>query len=347
MLFPFAFLYRLGVTVRNKMYDWKVFKSTPFNIPLICVGNLAMGGTGKTPMIEWLVRELKNDWQVATLSRGYKRKTKGYVLANTGTTALEIGDEPMQFHWKYPDISVAVGEERLVAIPQLLFDRPDTEVILLDDAFQHRSISAGYNILLTEYSNLFTRDLMFPSGDLRDVKQSHRRAQVIVVTKCPSDLSKQESEIIKKELNPEGDIPVFFTALKYGTPYHIKTRAPLPWDLHEWALLVCGIANPEPLKKKLNQICPGYEMKRFSDHHIFTSQDWNDIQHQWERMKFEKKRIITTEKDAVRLIKFGESLNSYPIFCWPIEHEFLFNESDKFLGLIQTFIHSFRSLKNK
>jgi tetraacyldisaccharide 4'-kinase len=170
---------------------------------------------------------------------------------------------------------------------------------------------------------------------------------VIVVTKCPSDLSKQESENIKKELNPEGDIPVFFTALKYGTPYHIKTRAPLPWDLHEWALLVCGIANPEPLKKKLNQICPGYEMKRFSDHHIFTSQDWTDIRHQWERMKFEKKRIITTEKDAVRLIKFGESLNSFPIYCWPIEHEFLFNESNKFLSLIQTFIHSFRSVKEK
>lgn len=342
MLFPLAFIYRLVVSLRNALYDWKILKSTSFNLPVICVGNLVMGGSGKTPMIEWLIRSLRADWKVATLSRGYKRKTKGYVLANEGTTALEIGDEPMQFHWQFPDIPVAVGEERLVAIPQLLFDRPETDVILLDDAFQHRSISAGYNILLTEYSNLFTRDFMFPSGDLRDTRSSQQRAQVIIVTKCPANLSAEESHRIKQELNPDGKASVFFTTLKYGEPYHIISRKIMQFEPTEWVLLVCGIANPEPLKKKLTQNCAGYEMMRYADHHIFTSQDWNDIKKQLAELPNEKKRIVTTEKDAMRLMKFGEQMKDIPVYCWPVEHEFLFNQSVEFLGQIQTFIRSFR-----
>jgi tetraacyldisaccharide 4'-kinase len=342
MLFPFSFMHRLVVSVRNALFDAKLLKSTSFNLPMICVGNLAMGGTGKTPMIEWLVKSLKTDWKVATLSRGYKRKTKGYVLAHAGTTALEIGDEPMQFHWQFSGIPVAVGEERLVAVPQLLFDRPDTQVILLDDAFQHRSISAGYNILLTEYSNLFTRDFLFPSGDLRDTRKSHRRAQIMVVTKCPPDLSRSESQRIIRELNPAGDIPVFFTTLKYGDPYHIISRDTLKLEHTDWALLVCGIANPDPLKKKLTQTCAGYEMMRYTDHHIFSSQDWEEIKQHWEAMPHERKRIITTEKDAMRLMKFGDAMSDIPVYCWPIEHEFLFQQADEFLGHIQTFIRSFR-----
>jgi tetraacyldisaccharide 4'-kinase len=341
MLFPFAIIYRLIISLRNTLYDWKIFKSTTFNLPVICVGNLVMGGSGKTPMIEWLVRSLRDDWKVATLSRGYKRKTKGYVLAHEGTTALEIGDEPMQFHWQFPNIPVAVGEERLVAIPQLLFDCPETDLILLDDAFQHRSISAGYNILLTEYSNLYTRDFMFPCGDLRDIRSSHRRAQVIVVTKSPANLSIEESQRIKHELNPEADIPVFFTTLKYGEPYHIITRESLQMEPTEWVLLVCGIANPEPLKKKLTQNCAGYEMLRFPDHHIFTSQDWKEINKQLAGLPGSKKRIITTEKDAMRLMKFGDQMKDIPVYCWPVEHAFLFNQSVEFLAGIQTFIRSF------
>ena len=192
LLFPFSLLYWLGIAVRNFLYDKKVFRSASFGLPLICVGNLSVGGTGKSPMTEYLVRLLKDQFRVATLSRGYKRRTKGYALANESASALEIGDEPMQFHRKFPDIAVAVGEERIVAIPQLLHDRPGTDVIILDDAFQHRAVKAGLNILLTEYGNLFTSDFYLPTGDLRDLKSSYRRAEIIVVTKCKPDLSAEE-----------------------------------------------------------------------------------------------------------------------------------------------------------
>jgi len=192
LLLPFAFLYWFAISIRNWLYDNKISRSTSFGLPVICIGNLSVGGTGKSPMVEYLVRLLHPKFKVATLSRGYKRKTKGYALATAGSTALEIGDEPMQFHQKFPEIAVAVGEERLEAIPQLLHDRPDTEAIILDDAFQHRAVKAGLNILLTEYSNLFTRDFYLPTGDLRDLKSQYKRAQIIVVTKCDPDLSNEE-----------------------------------------------------------------------------------------------------------------------------------------------------------
>src|SRR5882762_6415362 len=178
LLFPFSLLYALIVVVRNWCYDKKIFSSTRFNLPIICVGNLAVGGTGKSPMVELLIRVLKDRFPVAVLSRGYKRKTRGYALAGAQTTALDIGDEPMQFHSKFPDVAIAVGEERIVAIPQLLHDRPDTRAILLDDAFQHRAVKAGLNILLTDYNNLFTRDWFLPTGDLRDEKRSCKRADI-------------------------------------------------------------------------------------------------------------------------------------------------------------------------
>ena len=189
LLLPFALLYWLVIAIRNWLYNKKIIPSASFGLPLICVGNLSVGGTGKSPMVEYLVRLLKDQFKIATLSRGYKRKTKGYALANKESTALEIGDEPMQFHIKFPDVPVAVGEERLDAIPQLLHDRPGTEAIILDDAFQHRAIKAGLNILLTDYNNLFTRDFYLPTGDLRDLKSEYKRAEIIVVTKCKPDLT--------------------------------------------------------------------------------------------------------------------------------------------------------------
>jgi tetraacyldisaccharide 4'-kinase len=172
----------------NKLFDWKILKSATFNFPIICIGNLAIGGTGKTPMTEYLIEQLKIDYKISTLSRGYKRRTRGFAIANENTTAIEIGDEPMQFHQKFPDVLVAVGEERLFAIPQILHQKPETEVIILDDAFQHRRVNAGLNIVLTERSNLYTRDFIFPAGDLRDVRSSIERANIIVVTKCSENI---------------------------------------------------------------------------------------------------------------------------------------------------------------
>src|SRR5829696_3032973 len=224
LLLPFALLYGLIVIIRNWMYDRNILKSASFGLPLIGVGNLSVGGTGKSPMVEFLVMHLKGQFKVATLSRGYKRKTKGYALANENTTAIEIGDEPLQFYKKFPEVPIAIGEERIVAIPQLLHDHPQTEVVILDDAFQHRTIKAGFNIILTDYGNLFTRDFFLPTGDLRDAKSSYKRAEIIVVTKCRPDLSREEKEALIKEIAPAERQKIFFATISYGVPYHISNR---------------------------------------------------------------------------------------------------------------------------
>src|SRR6188474_3256355 len=306
LLFPLAIIYWLIIFVRNKFYDLKIFGSATFGMPLICVGNLSVGGTGKSPMVEFLVRNLKNDFRVATLSRGYKRKTRGYALANERSDALEIGDEPMQFKLKFPDVPVAVGEERLDAISQLLHDRPDVRSIILDDAFQHRAIKAGLNILLTDYNNLFTRDFYLPTGDLRDLKSSYKRAEIIVVTKCEPFLSEKEKNKIIEEI-----------------------------------LLVTGIANPQPLKDLVMDHSQTYYMLHYPDHHIFTIDDWKDIKKRFDKIEAEKKIILTTEKDAVRLSKFGEQLNNVPLYVIPLQHHFLFNEEAKFLSLVKNYIKDF------
>src|SRR5215203_2465551 len=219
LLLPFAILFWFAVVIRNWLYDKKIIRSISFGLPLICVGNLSVGGTGKSPMVEYLVKHLKSRFRVATLSRGYKRKTKGYALANEHTTAIDIGDEPLQFYKKFPDVPVAIGEERIVAIPQLLHDHPQTEVVILDDAFQHRAIKAGLNIILTDYFNLFTRDFFLPTGDLRDAKSSYKRAEIIVVTKCRPDLSTEEKQSLIKEIAPVEGQRIFFATISYGVPY--------------------------------------------------------------------------------------------------------------------------------
>lgn len=341
LLFPFSLLYGLVVITRNYLYDKNILKSVSFNLPIIAVGNLSVGGTGKSPMVEYLLTLLKDKNEVATLSRGYKRKTKGYALADAETTAFEIGDEPMQFHRKFPDVAVAVGEERIVAIPQLLQDRPETNVIILDDAFQHRIIKPGFNILLTECGNLFTEGFFLPMGDLRDQKSSYKRADVIVVTKCPSNLSQDEKNSIKKEIDPLPNQKVFFTTIEYGNTYHIITAAQKPVTSYDQVLLVCGIANPTPLKNYLSRYAQNYKQLSFSDHHIFTIQDLNEIKKKFKGINADEKMIITTEKDAVRLMKFKEELVSMPVYALPVKHRFLFGEGMQFDGIVNTFIEMY------
>jgi tetraacyldisaccharide 4'-kinase len=341
LLFPFSLLYYLGIWIRNRCYDKNIFKSSSFNLPIICVGNLAVGGTGKSPMVEYLVRLLKDEFQVATLSRGYKRKTKGYALANERSTALEIGDEPMQFHLKFPDVAVSVGEERLVAIPQLLHDRPDTKVIILDDAFQHRVIRAGLNILLVDCGNLFTRDWYLPTGDLRDEKNSYKRAEIIIITKNDPSLSPDDRDGVVKEIQPLAHQQVFFSTIYYGIPYHIITREKkeISGDLE--VLLVTGIANPAPLKKLLQDAAAAYYQLSYDDHHIFTIDDLKEIITRYEDINAGTKIIVTTEKDAVRLSKFENQLKDLPFFVIPIEHRFLFNQASAFDNAIKAFIRNF------
>lgn len=341
ILLPVSIIYGLVIYARNYLYDKKILRAVKFNFPIICVGNLVMGGTGKSTMVEFLIDILRHEMNVATLSRGYKRRTKGYIQASEKTSALEIGDEPMQFHVKYPGVSVAVCEDRLVAVPQILQDKPATNVIVLDDAFQHRAIDAGLNIILTQYGDLYTHDFFLPSGDLRDEKASAKRANIIVVTKCPANLAIEEKNSIEKDLHLKDEQTIYFTTLEHGLPYHILTKEEKPLSLEKEVLLVCGIANPEPLKKYLEENTAAFYQLHFSDHHIYSIDDLKGISKKFEQMQSSQKFILTTEKDAVRLIKFENTLMDLPFYVLPVRNRFLFGEEEKFTSAIKQYIHSY------
>jgi tetraacyldisaccharide 4'-kinase len=341
LLLPFSLVYGLIIYLRNWMFDRKLFRASTFNLPVICIGNLSVGGTGKSPMVEFLIEKLQQAFKIAVLSRGYKRKTRGYALATNQSTALEIGDEPMQFFNKFPGLTVAVGEERVVAIPQLLHDKPDTQVIILDDAFQHRWVKAGFNILLTDYHNLYTRDWFLPTGDLRDQKKSARRADIVVVTKCPPDISLSEKNQLIRELKPAAGQQIFFSAISYGKPYQLITKELWTPNRSTEVLLVTGIANPGALKKHLEESFNGYDELAYGDHHIFSIDDLNYILKKFNQLQSPMKILLTTEKDAVRLQKFSQQLRDLPFFVMPIQPVFMFSEENQFTRLITTFIQDF------
>jgi tetraacyldisaccharide 4'-kinase len=343
LLLPIAIVYWAVIYIRNYFYDKQWLHSAEFGIPLITVGNLAVGGTGKSPLIELLVEFLSPHYKVATLSRGYRRRTRGYAFAKPTSTALDIGDEPLSFFRKFPNIAVTVGEERVLAIPELLHDFPSTEVILLDDAFQHRSIRAGFTILLTEYANLFTRDFYLPTGDLRDLKSRYKDATIIIVTKCSPDLSIVERDQIIAEINPLSHQKVYFTFLEYGLPYHIITHEPYPLRPENEIVLVTGISNPKPLKRYVEEHSAYYRQLQYRDHHIFTIEDFDEIEVEWRKLNKNEGIILTTEKDAVRLEKFSDRLIDLPFYSIPVCHRFLFNAQLEFERSINFFIDNFKN----
>jgi tetraacyldisaccharide 4'-kinase len=256
---------------------------------------------------------------------------------------LDIGDEPMLFHQKFPGVPVAVGEERLVAIPQLLHDRPGTQVIILDDAFQHRAVNAGFNILLSDCNNLFTRDFYLPTGDLRDLKSAYKRADIVVVTKCKFEMTEEEADKIRNEVQPLPKQQLYFSSIQYGNPYHITNLTPFELDTNTEVLLVTGIASPQPLKKLLEEKCQTYQLMSFSDHYIFRIDDLRDIRRRFDRVEAPKKIILTTEKDATRLMKFKNELERLPVYVIPISHHFLFEQEMKFIETVTKFIGEFKS----
>lgn len=342
LLFPVAVLYGMVVKLRNYLYDKEIIKSTEFNFPVIVVGNLSVGGTGKSPMVEYLLQLLTSRFKVASLSRGYKRKTRGYILAGENTTAIDLGDEPMQFHLKFPQVAVAVGEERAIAIPQILFDRPDTEVIIMDDAFQHRAVKAGFNILLTDFNNLFYKDYFLPTGNLRDARSRYKQADLIVVTKCSETITQEDKTKITERINPQPAQKVFFTGIKYGTPYHIITKEKIKVDNETDVLLACGIANPQTLKHYLLSRSATVDTIYYRDHYIFSIDDLKHIIARFNKIASQHKIIIVTEKDAVRLVKFDAMLKDVPLYVLPIETSFLFNEAAQFDNEVEKFIHDFK-----
>ena len=328
--------------VRNFLFDRGIIKSASFPVPVIGIGNLSTGGTGKTPHVEYLIRLLQKEYKIATLSRGYGRHTKGFLLLKPPANTWMYGDEPMQYFTKFPGVRVSVGEDRTAAIEELMRLNPKIEIILMDDAFQHRSIKAGLNILLTEYNNLFTRDFYLPTGDLRDLKSNYKRAEIIVVTKCKSDLSEAERQKVIKEISPVAGQQIFFTAIEYGQLYHIVHKRVFAPDAKTEILLVTGIANPRPLKKMLEEHSNSYHMLQYTDHHIFTIDDLNEIKKRFEHIETANKIILTTEKDAVRLAKFNNEITGLPLYVIPVRHQFLFGDGERFDQLVMDFIQNFK-----
>ncbi|MEK7256675.1 MAG: tetraacyldisaccharide 4'-kinase, partial [Bacteroidota bacterium] len=302
LLLPFAFLYGIGVGIRDFLYRRKLLLSVKFDLPVISVGNLAVGGAGKSPHIEYLVRLLRPYLEVGVLSRGYRRKTQGFRIVKPFSTAEDVGDEPLMFGRKFPDVFVAVNESRSLGIPQILQHQPGTQVVLLDDAFQHRSVAPGLNILLTEFSHPFTRDFLLPSGRLREWRSAYRRADFIIVTKCPPDLTLEEREKMVREINPYSHQQVFFSAYRYLQPHYIfnpNYKLELQEDME--VLLVTGIASTEHLVKYLEGKVGVVRQQEYGDHHYFEESDMEYIQKRFEALSWSKKAILTTEKDAVRL----------------------------------------------
>ncbi|PQJ77884.1 tetraacyldisaccharide 4'-kinase [Polaribacter porphyrae] len=323
LLFPFAIIYDIVTTIRNYFFDINLFKSTDFKIPIVVVGNLNVGGTGKTPQIEYLIRLLKNSYKTAILSRGYKRETTDFVLINKEHTYKDVGDEPLQYFRKFLNVTVAVDANRVRGV-QNLVSLKSPEVILLDDAYQHRKIKGSFYILLTKYDDLFTDDFLLPTGNLRESRRGAKRADVILVTKCPNQLVKSKKDTICNTLSKYNK-NVFFTTISYADDLRGCDKKMTIHDLKNYeVLLITGIANPEPLLDFLNNKQITFKHLAFSDHHNFTNLEIVNIQQKFDAIKSEQKIILTTEKDYVRLVNKIENLTY-------IEIETVFiDDDDKF-----------------
>lgn len=324
LLFPFAVLFDLATSVRNTLYERGYKPSASFNLPVIGVGNLAVGGTGKTPMIEYLIRLLSKHYKIATLSRGYGRETRGIRMAGNTDSAATIGDEPFQLYRKYSDnIKVCVGEERALAIPFIIDQAEDTEVILLDDSFQHRKVKPSFQIVLTDYNNLFVNDWLMPVGRLRESRRGIDRADVVVVTKCPPEISNDEMLDIEKSIRQYTNKPVFFSVIQYGYPVAINSYS----KMEERVILVTGIANHKPIEDYVAKHFKLIHHFSFPDHHSYTDDDLKKI------TAFAGKEnavVLTTEKDAAKLDSppFAYLYDYIPFFYLPIQSEFLKNGKD-------------------
>ena len=330
------------------MYDVGIFKSTSYNYPVVSVGNLTMGGTGKTPHIEYLITKLKNKYSIATISRGYGRKTKGFIEVNENSTVKEVGDEPLQFYKKHKDVRVIVDEKRKHAIDKILEEKNPPQVILLDDAFQHRQVKPGINILLTDYSHLYKDDFILPSGRLREWKTGANRADIIIVTKSPTVLSPLEIRRIKDSLKPLPRQKIYFSFINYLSLKPLNKEAKEletnHMELSKYGvLLVTAIANPIPLNFYLQRYVKKlYELK-FRDHHFFEEKDYEKIRLKLDSILGQKKFIVITEKDSMR---FDISqIKEIPIFYIPISISFHANAEKELMQDITGFIEekSYRS----
>ena len=338
LLFPFSLLYGLVVLARNWLYDAGLFKSREFDLPVIAVGNLDVGGAGKSPMTEYLVRLLQHNHAVATLSRGYGRTTRGFVVADKNSAADQIGDEPAQFKAHFPGVTVAVCEDRAYGIERL---RSSHDVIILDDAFQHRKVKPGYSILLFDYSRITGLQLMLPAGNLREPFSGRWRADVIVITKCPAGITTEQQKQVIEKVKPLPYQSVFFTSITYH-PFTALLDASLNGaiDADTTVFLLTGIANAKPLLRHLNSLTSKLIHHEYPDHHRFTLKNISKLASDFEECSAHKKIIVTTEKDAQRLREraLKVAIQRLPIYVIPIGVEFLNNAASRFDQLITDYV---------
>lgn len=346
LLAPVSLAYGAVISFRNWAYRRGLLRGISFSVPVISVGNLSVGGAGKTPHIEYLIRLCDPYLHIATLSRGYRRKTRGFLTVHAGMSVEEVGDEPLQYARKFPDVLVTVAEERAFAIPEIVSRRPDVQLVLLDDAFQHRAVTPGLNILLTQYELPFTRDYLLPSGRLREWRSGYARADVIVVSKCPADLPEEAAERLTEEIAPLPRQQIFFSYYAYGTPYYILDhRYRLRMEEGIDVLLISAIANTEYLLQYLRREARTVRSLEYADHHYFTAADLGTLQRRFGELEGRHRAIITTEKDATRLLMHREFIAEHrlPVFVLPVEVRFLFGGGDRFDATVRDFLTGFEA----
>ncbi len=345
LLFPFAIIYLIITSVRNFLYDSKILKSKSFNVHTICVGNLAVGGTGKTPHVEYLINFLKPDYNIATLSRGYKRKTKGFILADDNSTANDIGDEPLLYKSEHDTIHVAVDANRVNGIKQLLNLPEPPQVVLLDDAFQHRALKCELNIVITEFTNLYTHDFLMPAGFLRESKKGIKRADIIIVSKTPENLTAVDLRTISKDLNPLTHQHLFFSWIKYGDLFGFqnpKDGIDTLNDLFRYRIVTfTGIANPQPMITYLKEYASDVIHIQYPDHHQFTLQNIVEIRDTLDAIEGGNKIVVTTQKDAMRLLNsdLQDLTNNLPLYILPIEVDFK-EKTTEFNAIITNYVRT-------
>jgi tetraacyldisaccharide 4'-kinase len=347
LMVPLGLLYGIGTMMRNRLYDWHILKQRRFDVHTIGVGNLSVGGAGKTPLVEYLIKLLlKNETRVATLSRGYKRKTTGFVLAGDESTAEEIGDEPLIYKSKY-NVEVAVHANRAKGIQQLMkLDEKAPSVILLDDVFQHRAVKCGLNIVVTDYNNLYYKDYMMPAGTLREFQGGIKRADVIVVSKTPERTSPVDIRAVQKDIRPRAHQQVFFSYLKYGELFSISSSAKIDTlnELFRYRIIsFAGIANAQPMQDYLKEYAADLKHIQFPDHYEYTEKDLREIQKYYDSFEGSNKIMVTTEKDLMRLknTNVWSVAQRMNIYILPVEITFKDKEAE-FNDLILKYVRTHR-----
>lgn len=346
LLLPFSALYGIAVGIRTLLYRSGVLRSVRFDLPVVSVGNLSVGGAGKSPHIEYLVGWLNQYIEVSVLSRGYGRETSGFRQLSVIDNALQVGDEPLQLKRKFNDVPVCVSESRALGVPELVKRNPQTQCVLLDDAYQHLAVTPGLNILLTEFERPFTRDWLLPSGRLREWRHGYRRADVIVVTKCPAELSDIQRRRMIAEIDPYPRQRVYFSRYGYGHPYDIlRPDVRRPLDLNTDVLLISAIANTDYLMQYLTQKVKSVQTIEFEDHHYFSETDLLEMTKRFDQMQSSNKVILTTVKDAMRLELHQAFLwqNQLPVFALPVEVEFDREDEAAFQADVRKFLLDFKS----